>query len=299
MKRTLVAVVATLGLFATGCANVAGDTGPVSGGPAPHPAASDRLVVRISTSGGFVAPSTTITQLPQFSLMGDGSAITPGAIPEIYPGPAIAPLLSQQLTPDAVGAVLALAGSDGLTGPSRNYTDLGTVGVADMPTTTITIVADGTTHVFDFYALGGMSQGKPDQMSQAEYDARTKALDFEQKVGDLKWLPAGSKSASTPYVPTGVRIFVSPYRADPSLSEPEIAWPFGALSAFGAAASGADSASSLNEGGAPSRCGTVVGPDLATLLPLIGRANQLTPWKSRGKDYGLQFRPMLPDESGC
>jgi hypothetical protein len=43
----------------------------------------------------------------------------------------------------------------------------------------------------------------------------------------------------------------------------------------------------------------VTGSDLATLLPLVQTANQLTPWTSGGKEYTLLFRPMLPDETGC
>ena len=46
-------------------------------------------------------------------------------------------------------------------------------------------------------------------------------------------------------------------------------------------------------------CGTVTGGDLATLLPLLQKANQLTPWASGGRRYALTFRPLLPDETGC
>ena len=34
-------------------------------------------------------------------------------------------------------------------------------------------------------------------------------------------------------------------------------------------------------------------------MPLVEQANQLTPWTSDGSQYGLLFRPLLPDESGC
>ncbi len=301
MKRTFLAAAMALGLLAAACAN-SSSAGPGDGASSrSYPTTPDQVVVRISTGGGFVAPSYSIRQLPQFSLMGDGNAITPGAIAEIYPGPAIAPLFSQQITPDGIQAILSLAETDGLFAPSRDYTDMGSVGIADAPTTTITIVADGQTHAFNFYALGELGQKKPDQMSQQEFDARTKAQDFATKTGDLSWLPAASSGQAIPFVPSAVRVFVSDYTPDPTVTEPAIAWPLAVgLAGFGDPTTGAVAGGGLNtNNGLPSRCGTVTGADLTTLLPLINHANELSPWKSNGKEYGLLFRPLLPDESGC
>jgi hypothetical protein len=47
------------------------------------------------------------------------------------------------------------------------------------------------------------------------------------------------------------------------------------------------------------RCGVVSGGELATLLPALQAANQLTYWRSDGVTYQLTLRPLLPDESGC
>lgn len=305
MKRTALAALVSLGLLGAACANSASGTGAAgdSSGQS-HPTGADQLVVRISSGGGFIAPTFTMTQVPQFSLMGNGIAITPGAVPEIYPGPAIAPLFSQQLSPEAVDAILALARTDGLLNGSTDYNDMGSVGIADASTTTITVVADGQTHTFNFYALGALGalgQKKPEHMSQQEFDARTKAQDFSNKAGDLTWLPSGSVSRPAPYVPTGVRVFVGEYHADPNLSEPSTEWPLDTqLADFGEAVKAAASNGSLNPGaGQPSRCGTVTGQELTSVLPSIDKANQLTPWKSGDQTYALLFRPLLPDESGC
>jgi hypothetical protein len=302
MKRTALAALLSLGLLGAACANSAPGTGVAGDGSGPsRPTGADQLVVRISSGGGFIAPTFTVTQVPQFSLMGNGIAITPGAVPEIYPGPAIAPLFSQQLTPDAVDAILALARTDGLLNGSHDYANMGSVGIADASTTTITVVADGGTHTFNFYALGDPGQNKPEHMGQQESDARTKAQDFSNKVGDLTWLPSGSAAQPAPYLPTGVRVFVGDYHADPSLTEPSTEWPLDtSLADFGDAMKGAVSNGSLNTAAVqPSRCGTVTGQDLTSVLPLIDKANQLTPWKSGGRTFGLSFRPLLPDESGC
>ena len=93
------------------------------------------------------------------------------------------------------------------------------------------------------------------------------------------------------YAPTALRIYSGPYQPDPSLTEPPIAWPLTpGLDLFGDSQQG-------TPGGM--RCGTVTGDDAATLMPLVEQANQLTPWTSDGSQYGLLFRPLLPDESGC
>ncbi len=34
-------------------------------------------------------------------------------------------------------------------------------------------------------------------------------------------------------------------------------------------------------------------------MPAVRNANQISPWTSDGKTYGITFRPLLPDESGC
>ena len=47
------------------------------------------------------------------------------------------------------------------------------------------------------------------------------------------------------------------------------------------------------------RCGTVEGADATTLTPLFDAANVETHWSSAGKQFYLQVRPLLPDESGC
>ncbi len=291
--RTINAAVVVLGLVAAACAKGpgAGSPSPSAGSSYSYPTGSDQVVVRIDSGGGFISPDVTLTQLPSYSLMGDGAAITPGAVPAIYPGPAMAPMFQQTYSGPAIEKILQLAKTDGLMGPTKDYTNLGSIGIADAPTTTITVVADGQTHTFHFYALGELGGTKPPQMSQAEFDARTGALDFSKKTADASWLPAGSVGQSQTYEPTGIRVYSKAYQADPNMTEPAVDWPLSPdLAQFGQPVSGA---------GEPMRCGVVTGSDLATLLPLVEKANQLTPWTSGGKEYTLLFRPLLPDETGC
>lgn len=290
------ATVLSLGILAAACANAStgggpgdGGTGSGSGPTGPtSPTGSDQLVLRIEQVGGFVPVEYNLTRLPLFSLYGDGLLVTPGAQIEIYPGPALPALSQQRLTPDAIQLLLQAAIDAGL-GKDRN---LQTMLVSDQPTTVFTLTIDGQTHTTQVYALGFDLGQKPDgTMSEEEFQARKDLAAFQKHANDLSWLPDGSVTDDGMYQPTALRIYSSPYQPDPSLTQTPIEWPLTpGLETFGESAEN-------TPGGM--RCGTVVGAEAATLLPLAEQANQLTPWTSGGTQYGLSFRPLLPDESGC
>ena len=86
----------------------------------------------------------------------------------------------------------------------------------------------------------------------------------------------------------GVRRRLPP---DERSTEPPIDWPLTpGLSAFGEPS---------QNGPEGMRCGAVTGDDAAAAHAAREQANQLTPWTSDGARYGLLFRPLLPDETGC
>jgi hypothetical protein len=291
--KLLCATVLSLGLLAGACANASsgddsgdGGTGPEPTGPT-APSGSDQLVLRIDQVGGFVPIQYHLTNLPLFSLYGDGLVLTPGAQIEIYPGPALPALGQQRLTADAVQRLIQTAIDAGLD-KDRTFQ---TMIVSDMPTTVFTLTIDGQTHTTEVYALGFDQGGKPDGMSQEEFQARKELSAFQNTVTDLTRLPDGSVTDEGLYEPTSLRIFSSIYQPDPSLTQSPIAWPLTpGLDLFG------DPMDTAMDG---MRCGTVAADAAASLLPLAEQANQLTPWTSDGGRYGLLFRPLLPDESGC
>lgn len=287
------ATVISLGLLAGACANAssgsgAGD-GATGGGGTSYPTSGDQVVLRIEQGGGFVAPQYTLTTIPLFSLFGDGLVVTPGVQTEIYPGPALPALSQERLSSDAIQQLLQAALDAGLNS-DRSYTDLGSVGIADASTTTFTLTVDGQTHTTKVYALSELGP-KPDQMSQDEYQARQALFAFQTKATDLRWLPQGAISDQGAFQPHGLRVFVSVYQADANLTEPPVEWPL----STGLATFGDPMSNGLNG----TRCGAVVADAATTLLPLVEQANQLTPWTSEGARYGILFRPLLPDESGC
>src|SRR5581483_7624108 len=216
MHRTrLCAAILALAVASGACAR-----GTVSGrsGGLEHPAGGS-LVLRVETGGGFIAPQSTLGQVPEFSLFGDGRIITPGAQPAIYPGPALPNLLVQQVNEDGIQAILEGAREAGLLGPDARYD---APCISDQATTTFTVVADARTHVVSAYALGN------DSCNGQDAGARARLATFRARLGDLaSWLPRGSIGQQSAYEPTEMRIYVQPLvpSAGQTLEQQPIDWP--------------------------------------------------------------------------
>lgn len=291
MKVRTIVTLATVAVVLAGCAKAT--TKPGSGSPSSdgitHASGAGDLVIQVSNEGGFIAPSFTLTRIPQFSLFGDGSFLMPGVEPAIYPGSALPSIERQMVTEAGVQAILRAAIEAGLEN-GTDHTDLGSTGIADASTTVFTFEADGVSHTVKVYALG-MPSERPDGMSSEEFDARTALQDFLVQLGTLEtWLPAGSVGSAQPFEGAGSRLFVSDYQPDAQLEEPARAWPLDPpLASFG-----------TSDGDMQTRCGVVTAQDwTATLLPLAEDANTLTPWTSQGQRYAISFRPLLPNETSC
>lgn len=290
MKARAIAAAVTIALTAAACAK-SGGTGGGTGGQIPYPAGANQLLLRVALEGGFISPLIIAERIPQFSLMGDGTVITVGASPAIYPGAALPPVLAQILNAEGIQAVLRAALDAGL---GQQQSGGGMVGVSDAGTTVFTFNANGVTTTLKIYALDAGGSGKPAGMSDADYQLRQKLQQLVSKLQTLEqWVPKGSISAAQPYVGQAAAVFVSPYKADATLTEPPMAWPLSTpLASFGSPGG--------SSGPAGASCGVVTGSDwTSTLHPLAAKANQLTPWTSGGQSFGLAFRPLLPDQTAC
>lgn len=286
MTRRWTVRTALLAVMLTACAQSAAPGGASSPSIA-HATSSEDLVLRWGYEGGFTPPEFQLTNLPSFSLYGDGTVVRPGPQIEIYPGPALPALESFVVDPAGVQAIIGEALSAGLD-TVEDLTDLGTVGIADAADTVFTIRAGGVDRTVRVYALSEMG-GRPPGMDDDEYRARTALAALVDRLNSLeRWLPEGSVSAGTSYEPDGSRVYISEYRADADLPQLEVAWPLPAP--LGEA--GADA-------GAGFRCLAVTGDDWSELRTAAVNANQQTPWMSGGDAYALAFRPLLPDETGC
>lgn len=287
MRTRMLAITLVAAALLTACGRF-NDTGAGDDAIA-HPTGADDLVLRVATGGGFVPVEYNLRSLPGISIFGDGRMIIEGPVIEIYPGPALPNLQVRHLTEQAIQAILREARAAGLLGADATY-DYPCV--ADLPTTTFTVAADGRTHTVSAYALGFTEAAEESaQCPGVDAQARQRLYDFQLKIGGLDgWLPEGSFGPEQPFEPNEMRVYVLPYRGDPELEQPKVDWPL---------------LPELDRFGEPDtnftdiRCGVVAGEDLATLMPEARSANELTPWASDSGEFALIFRPLLPDEHTC
>jgi hypothetical protein len=304
MKRLLAlaaVAIAAAACTATGGGSGASPTAPPTTatpesptGPAPisHPTGAAEIVVRIGYDGGFVAPGFFLTWLPSVSVYGDGTVITQGPVREIYPGPALPNLRVSRVSEAGLQEILAAAAGAGLLGGDRHF---GYDMIADAPTATFTVVANGATHETTAYALG-IGDDRPEGMSAGDAAARKALIAFETKLADLpSWLGSEVVAADRPYDFDAIRVFTTP--GDPTALdagvEPSVVdWPLTEpLATAGIPLDGIG-----REG---TRCLLLEGDDLATVRPVLETANQLTFVRSGGVTYSLGLRPLLPDDAGC
>jgi len=222
MKLRAIAPVALVALVTAACADSASTTS--NDGGIQHPTGTDQLVLRVETGGGFTAPEFQLRLIPEFSLYGDGTIVTPGPQIEIYPPPALPSVQTQPVSEDGVQAILQAAIDAGID-TDHDMTDMGSTMVADAATTTFTISVNGTTNSFGVYALGMFDGNCPQGMAQKECDARTSLSSFVTQLADLQtWLPSGSLGETTAYEPSGSRVYVGDVRRDADLAQQKVTW---------------------------------------------------------------------------
>jgi hypothetical protein len=293
---TLVAGGILAGLIAACSAAASPPLPSPSGSPAPstiaHPTGAGDLVLRYDETGGFAGPQRLPGTYPAVSVYGDGSVITVGPIPAIFPGPALPNLVVTKLTEAGLQRLLAAATTAGLLGADAQYD---ATGIADATTAEFTVIAGGSRHHVTAYALG---LSVPEQEGGAgNTAARIRLRAFAQVLGDLRRTLADNiVGEDNPYAYTSIRIQAArgaPKPGDPTVARPPLDWPLSTpLATFGQPGTGAGVMETF-------RCGVVTGADLDTLRPLLAQATQITGWRSGSAIYTLILQPMLPDEAGC
>jgi hypothetical protein len=121
-----------------------------------HPTGAAEVVLRYDVAGGFVPVEFSVGHLPQFTLYGDGRVIFPGASDVSgVPADGVATggrLRTVMLTEPQVQDLLKFALLEGGLGVATGPYDA--TGVADAPTATFEIHADGNDKTVSAYALG-------------------------------------------------------------------------------------------------------------------------------------------------
>lgn len=281
------------GLLLSGCANVltgtpAGGNGGGGGGPSSTPyelsSGPDDLLVSIDVAGGFVPIEVTLRNTAEFLLLGDGTAIVPGVVAEIYPGPAIYPLQSATLAQDKIQELFAYADQAGLLGEVIEYGD-SSVTITDLPYTSVNLTTGGRTYSHSAYGLG-YEEEAGDSLSASEREARERLTGFVDVAKSLVGADSGS------YEPASVVAYrlsesVAPPLDDPELQQDPLPWPIATLPPPIAETYF-------------SSCIEVSGPELAQLLAALDEANELTPWIIDNEPPGrMVFRPVLAGDPGC
>ena len=286
--------VSLVALLAAACtAAGAGSASSPSGSPAvtglAYPTGAKDLVLRLRYVGGFVAPAAHLLDIPVISVYGDGTVVVPGPQIAIYPGPALPNLQRATITPAGIQVLLEAARNAGLLGPDAHY-DLG--GIMDAASAEFTVNADGRIHTISAYALmeGGPA---PQGTDPTVVEARAKLAAFQAQLGGLEALLGSELGSWSTYKADAVQLIVNAGAPDDGqgLMQPPVAWPLSTpLARFG------ETLPTLMQG---QRCGVVSGTDLDLLMPLLQKANTLTPWTDADASFGIMVRPLLPGEQGC
>lgn len=281
MRSTVVAAVllpAVL-LLACGDDDEALDTGsddpPASGAPG---GGASPLFVEVAYVGGFVPFGFEFRNPPAAVVYDDGTVLAPGAVAEIFPGPALLPVMRGQVDEGTLDDLLGAAAEAGMIGGPPDVGGVEDIPIADAATARITVVVDGEAQVVEAYALdhAGMDLG----LTAEQDEARARLADFVAAVNEL------ALAAREPFVPERYRVLASapPDAGDAAPGEPqptEQAWPAGVPEP-------ADGA-----------CTAVTGDAAAALGDALATANELTVWRLGDRTFSAFVRPVLPHEPDC
>jgi hypothetical protein len=277
-----------MAMVLAGCAGPGGRVTPDAG--IPHPQ-GDELVLRVEHRGGFVPAEYHLVRVPSFTLLGDGRVILTGAVPAIFPGPLLPPLLERRLTEAGMQAVLRAALESGQLDADADWRGAASF-VADASDEVFILNADGRRVTVSVYALG-IADGGEWNLPQKERAAHAALAELSRKLHSLEtWLPADAWADEEwrTFEADAIRLVVRnadgdqpgtdglPFRIEP--------WPLpGDPVGFGEKA-GTDSW----------RCGVVNGPQAEAWYAALQGADQLTRWIGAGHRYQVLARPLLPDE---
>lgn len=235
-----------------------------------YTAGPDDVLVKV-TYGGYLPAATSTKFAKEFVLLGDGTAIIHGAMPDIYPPPAIRPLRSTTVTDQQIQGLLAAADTAGLLDGELDFGDHPVEGQGP----TDVVIDTGNEFAQHVAWALGVSEDAASGLTEAQLTAR-EAL-------------AGFVEAAYALVNDGERYFASQIAvlesdADilgigPGDEQEPMAWPIETE---------------------PIGCALITGEEAAQLNEALDDANAFTPWLlGAGSPRYLTFRPVLPGSIGC
>jgi hypothetical protein len=247
-----------------------------------------KVLLRVTMTQAL-PPLDTFGALPSIVITLDGRVLSGGAVPAIFPGPLVMPIIQRQLTPAGWAKIVAAARDAGLLGEVTDFT--GGAMAPGSVTAHLELVADGRRYDVT---------GDPNRVIvciKAPCIAPPGTPEaFGTFISNLTmvdgWL-AGDLGPQGTYAPDAYALIIgAPPAQDANLTQPVLPWPLAqALATFGKPL--AD--------GSGRRCGTASGDAAVALRPAFAAANQLTRWRDAdGSLHGLTVRPLLPaDGDSC
>jgi hypothetical protein len=277
-----------------GAASPPAPASPAPFSPSPEPSSSPAATTSVIRASWTQAlpPRALFGNVPVTVVTSDGRVLTQGPIPEIYPGPLVAPILERSISPKGVAALLQAAKDAGILRQDGDFT-----GGALPPGAAagrLQVVADGVS--YDIVGNTGAAAPCPQGGACPAPVPGTPAAfaTFWSRLLDMgSWL-GPELGPEGPHAPTAYAIIVGPPPEAWAGATP-LVWPVTepALDAFGKPV----------RGELATRCGTADGDLAAALRPLFAQATQLTPFvatASASATHGLTVRPLLPgDEDPC
>ncbi len=249
-----------------------------------HPTDPSAVVLRYEVGGEFVPPSFLATQVPAFTLYGDGTVTYRPSTAEMPPqkeGDPVRypPLQIARLTEDQVQLLLADALSRGGLAVARlSYAN---DGIADAPTSYFTVDAGATRKRIEIYALGIDANANPDAAILGQMAGLADRLaNFDKDVA------AGKAAAAGVFHPTRYR--GSLLNGGPG--NPPKAWPWSEF--------GPESFIQVQDDpGRPLPSRVLSSAEAAKLgIPDIDGGASGIMLDAGGQIYELGLRPLLPDE---
>lgn len=211
-----------------------------------------------------------LTQGPTYTLTRDGTLISPGAIPAIFPGPLVTPYQSSRVTPGELRQLQDMIEAIGLPEMTDERDDDATANVADASTTVVTYWDEDGAHTYSVYALG-------------IFEPRREATKRLQQMITVLETLAGRSAAG--WQGEQIQLVAIPGSIDPEFGE-ERDWPLD---------EGVDTWEEL----ADMRCAVMD----ASVLDEFTDANQATTFPSPDPQWAevfrLAVRPLHPGETGC
>jgi hypothetical protein len=269
---------------------------PSSGDGIEHPGGDEAILV-VSSAGGFVPLEFIATAMPSFVMLGDGRVIVQGAVPAIFPGPALPALQTRTLTPEGIQTVLEAVEQTGLF-----TTDLELRGaqamVADAADTVFTLNAAGREVTITVYALGFLAPDMepPPGVSSAEVEAHRLLTALNDALATIDTaVPADQWETDgwRPHEAEALRLYARDATGEPvdeGIPEDVRDWPIAD-----------EDPSTIGEEvvlfGNGTRCVALEGETAATWWTDLGEASQVTRWTTDGADrWSVLVRPLLPYE---